>query len=43
MSRFRVDTTDGVVGAMMSDLFNDEIVADLLTSADKGVLTSLAS
>ena len=42
-SRFRVDTVDGVVRAMMSNLFEDESVADLLTSHDVGVLISLAS
>ena len=31
-SRFRVDMVDGVVRAMMSSLFDDESVADLLTS-----------
>ncbi len=42
-SRFRVDTADGVVRAMMSNLFDDESVADLWTSRDKGVLMSFAS
>ena len=41
-SRCRVDTADGV-RAMMSNLFEDESVADLLTSNDVGVLMSFAS